>query len=169
MGLGDHGLGIGFPVPQMGIRHWMDGGALSEELVRDKEEWERALQHARRARQLSQFSHEYVDYLIGRLEFGIGYLEMVSTLKRAGEANKKGDRTTALELLEQGVSLSRRIVTVFARIAMPAYDLGTLIQLNEDLYRKLSRLLADAQTGKSWTLPVKGVGGDVLVESKNEK
>ena len=165
IGLGDHGLGVGFPVPTMGTGHWFAGGELCQELREDREQWRIALCHAKQARQAATRGHAYLDYLIGRLEFGIGYFDMIEMLKTAGEANKSGDRSAAIAHLERGVDLAKHIVEIHARISLVGMDLGTLAQLNEDLHRKLSRLLEDARAGKQWTYPSDGRGTAVLVES----
>ena len=163
IGLGDHGLGVGFPVPQMGMSHWLAGGEFSSELAEDRRQWRRALEHVRRAREQASRGHEYLDYLSGRLEFGIGYLDLIETLKKAGQANKDGDRGAALAHLEAAVDVARRAVGTHARIARST-DRGTLAQLNEDLYRTLSRLLEAVRADQSWTRPSGGTAGGALVE-----
>ena len=165
IGLGDHGLGIGFPIPSMCIGRWVGGGALSEDLVKDREQWRKALQHAREARRLATRGHDYIDYLVGRLEFGIGYLDCVDRIMRAGEANKQMDRAGTVRHLEAAVELAKHIIGIHARIALGPTDLGMLAQLNEDLYRKLVRLLDAVRSGKTWTLPAQGRDGPPPVDS----
>ena len=168
IGLGDHGLGIGFPVPEMGVRHWYSGGKLSSELVHDRGEYRNALCLAIRARERASRGHQYIEYLIGRLEFGIGYLDMIEALREAGNANREGKGDLALERLQRGVALAHAAVESYARVAMPSYDLGALAQLDEDLCRKLSRLLTEVRAGKSWTLSTETTTGGVLVDSDTE-
>ena len=158
IGLGDYGLGIGFPIPAMGIRHWEAGSRLSDALRADRTSYQRALALARSALQQATRGHDYLAYMIGRLEFGIGYLEMVDTLGQAGQANQQGQRAEAIRLLKRGCELARQSVTIFARIAQPT-DRGTLAQLNEDLVTKLPRLLEAVEAGKPWTLP-RAVAGE---------
>ncbi len=165
IGLGDHGLGIGFPVPQMGVRHWYSGGSLSPELIHDRHEYAKALEHAKRGRARATRGHAYADYLIGRLEFGIAYLDMIQALREAGNANREAKHEQAADMLQRAVYLAHQAVSAFARIAMPSFDLGALAQLNEDLCQKLSRLLADVQAGKSWTRAA-AAPASVLVDSE---
>ena len=155
IGLGDHGLGIGFPVPSMGVGHWVTGGGLPEELGNDREQWRQALRHAREARRLATRGHDYIDYLIGRLEFGIGYLDVIETIRKAGEANKQNDRAGALRHLEEAIALAKHVVGIHARIVLGPTDLGALAQFNEDLYPKPARLLDAVRAGKRWTMPLR--------------
>jgi hypothetical protein len=143
VGLGEHGLGVGFPVPTIAIRHWQKGDTLPEELKEDRRQWRAALEHARRGRERATRGYVYVDELIGRLEFGIGFLDLIETLKAAGHASKAADFGLAKTRLEEAVELARHIVGIHADITHDGTSLGALAQLNEDLVRKLERLLID--------------------------
>ena len=164
IGLGDHGLGIGFPVPTMGVNFWYRGKKLADKFVADREEYRKALNRARAALAKATRGQRYLRYIMGRLEFGIAYFDMIDALQRAGQANKDGDRAVAVEGLECGIELARRAVTLHAGITQDGTDLGTLAQLNEDLNRKLTRLLKAVRAGKKWTMGSERGAGGVLVE-----
>ena len=72
-----HGLGLKFPVPGMLMKHWVPN-PISSQLVEVRQTCQQALKTVKRARKKVQKRGEkYIDYWIGRLEFGIGYLEMI--------------------------------------------------------------------------------------------
>ena len=164
IGLGDHGLGIGFPVPSMSMDHWYIGGQLSQALMAYRSEYVRALSYARSARAQATHGHDYADRVVGRLEFAINYLDTLDAVKRAGQANKDGDRKATLEHLERGVDLAARTVADYAAVTIDGTDLGTLAQLNEDLYRRLARLLEAVRAGKQWTQPTDAGSTATLVK-----
>lgn len=157
-GMGDHAFGLGFPVPETAVHHWINGQEFPEELAEDREQWRQALAHARRGREVATRGHDYLDYLIGRLEFGICFLDMVEQLRKGGRTNRGGDHQGALECLERSVDLAHQVVGIHARITRDGTDLGTLAQLNEDLCNKLDRLLTDVQAGKQWAIQSGGRG-----------
>ena len=166
IGLGDHGLDIGFPVPNMAVRYWAAGGQLTDVFVEDIKQYRACLARARAALAGATRGQDYLTYIIGRLEFGITFLSMIDMIQRAGQANIDGDRAAAIEKLEAGLALARRAVTLHADITRDGTDLGTLAQLNEDLVRRLTELLDAVRAGRKWTMSAEGPAGGVLVASE---
>jgi hypothetical protein len=73
VGLEWHGLGFAFPVPGMIMKHW-EPRPLPAELAAVRDHYDRVLAAARRARARTvPAGASYVDYWMGRLEFGAGY------------------------------------------------------------------------------------------------
>ena len=163
--LGDHALGIGFPVPQMSVQHWYGGDGLSEQYIADRDQYRVALAHARAARSQATRGHQHLDFFIGRLEFGIGFFDMIQALCDSSMANQSGDRPATLAHLRRAVDLARRAVTIQADITLDATDLGTLAQLNEDVVARLTRLLDAVRAGEKWTFNTEAGASAVLVES----
>lgn len=142
IGLEWHGLGLTFPVPGMIMRHWSPG-SLPPEWVAARQGYQRALAAAKRARQKVRPSgRHYVDYWVGRLEFGIGYLDTLEAVRQAAtaEAEKKPE---ALPLAEKALKTARRALASYARVAQDQSDRGALAILNEYVYRPLQAKLAE--------------------------
>ena len=132
-----HGLGLTFPVPGMVMKHWT-ATPMSAELILDKAAYQRALSAARDAREKSQASgHSYVDYWIGRLEFGIGYLQMIAAVRRGAIAEAEGDTTKALHHASNALETAHRALTAYARVARDRSDRGAIAVMNEYVYRPL--------------------------------
>jgi len=135
--LEDHALGLTFPVPNMLLQHWRPT-PFSKELAEDRTTYRRALDAARRARMKTvPAGRPYVDYWIGRLEFGIGYLDTIEELHRAAraEADKKSDET--VRRANTALTTFRRAMEAYARVARDQSDRGTLATLAELAYRPL--------------------------------
>ena len=102
--LEDHGLGLTFPVPGMIMKHWT-AQAMPEKLLDVQRNYQRAQEAARRAGAKStERGRSYVDYWIGRLEFGAGYLDTAKTVRAAASATKL---TEALRHSEAALAKSR--------------------------------------------------------------
>ena len=57
----------------------------SQYLLTDRQGYQRALEAAQKARAKTKpEGRSYVDYWIGRLEFGMGYLDTIAAVRRAG-------------------------------------------------------------------------------------
>jgi hypothetical protein len=84
----------------------------------------------------------YVDYWIGRLEFGIGYLDTIEELHQAAraEADKKPAETR--RRAESALATFRAALEAYARVARDQSDRGTLATLAEFAYRPLKAKVA---------------------------
>ena len=136
-----HGLGLTFPVPGMLMKHWTPH-PISDELIQDCQSYQRALEAARRARQNSEpTGRTYVDYWIGRLEFGIAYLEMIAAVRRAAIAEAEEQSEETLQHTETALTTARRALEAYARVARDQSDRGAIAVMNEYVYRPLKAKL----------------------------
>lgn len=142
LGLEWHGLGLTFPVPGMMMKHWTPG-TLPPELAEDRQGYRRALTAAKRARRkASPSGRSYVDYWVGRLEFGIGYLDTIEAVRQAATAEAERD-PAALPLAEKALETARQALAAYARVARDQSDRGALAILNEYVYRPLQAKVAE--------------------------
>jgi hypothetical protein len=83
-----------------------------------------------------------VDYWVGRLEFGIGYLDTIEAVRQAAtaEAEKK---PAALPLAKKALETARQALAAYARVARDQSDRGALAILNEYVYRPLQAKVAE--------------------------
>ena len=87
--LEDHDLGLSFPVPGMIMKHW-SAGPLEERHARYRNGYRRALAAAKKVPELGRpEGRTYVRYWIGRLGFGVGYIDTIEAIKKAATAEKK--------------------------------------------------------------------------------
>jgi hypothetical protein len=132
-----HGLGLTFPVPGMITKEWTPH-PLPAALIDARRGYQRALEAARRARgKASRPGRGYADYWIGRLEFGVGYLDMVESVRRAALAESQKKPAEALQHAETALATIRRALEAYARVARDQSDRGTIAVLGEFVYRPL--------------------------------
>ena len=166
--LEEHGLGLTFPVPGMMMKHWTPG-SFSSQLAEDRESYRRALSVVRRASEFSRPEGKaYIDYWIGRLKFGIGYLDTIEAVRKAAtaeqaakEAKEQGDNVIAnrneairaqlAEAIEQAqiaLKTARQAIEAFAQVAKNQSDRGAIATMAEYVYRplkqKVEQLCAEA-------------------------
>ncbi len=144
-----HGLGLTFPVPGMLIKHWTPQ-PISDELIEDRQGYQRALDAAHRAREKTQSSGQnYVDYWIGRLQFGIRYLDMIGTVRRAAIAEADGKAAEALQHSETALAAARQALEAYADVARDQSDRGAIAVMNAYVYRPLKEKVGVLQKGSS--------------------
>jgi len=144
VGLEWHGLGLTFPVPGMMMKHWTPEPTPAE-LLEGRNGYQRALEAARRAqaqvrrqpRSVSGMASSYVDYWVGRLEFGIGYLDTMEAVRRAATAEAGKNPEEARQHAETALATAQRALEAYARVARDRSDLGAIAVLNEYVYRPL--------------------------------
>ena len=142
-----HGLGLTFPVPGMLTKHWTPQ-PMSDELVEDRQGYQRALDAAYRARKKVQPSGQnYVDYWIGRLKFGIGYLDMIAAVRRAAIAETNGKPVDALQNAETALVTAREALEAYVDVVRDQSDRGAIAVMNEYVYRPLKEKIAALQKG----------------------
>ena len=113
------------------------------ELIEYLQGYQRALNAARRAQEKSHPSgHSYVDYWMGRLEFGIGYLEMIAAVRSASIAEAEGKAAEALHHAQVALDFARRALEAYARVARDQSDRGAIAVMNEYVYRPLKAKVA---------------------------
>ena len=147
--LEDHGLGLTFPVPGMLTKHWTPQ-AMSDELVEDRQGYQRALDAAYRALEKTQPSGQsYVDYWIGRLRFGVGYLDMIAAVRCAAIAEADGKPTEAIQHAETALAITHQALETYADVARDQSDRGAIAVMNEYVYRPLKEKIAALQKDQS--------------------
>ena len=135
--LEDHGLGLTFPVPNMLLKHWRPV-PFAGELAEDRRTYQRALEAAQRAlAKAAPAGRPYVEYWVGRLEFGIGYLDTIEELHRAARAESDKNPAEASRLAASALAAFRRALEAYARVARDQSDRGALASLAEFAYRPL--------------------------------
>lgn len=145
-----HGLGLTFPVPGMIAKEWTPH-PLAAELAAVRCRYQRALATTRQAlgKTKDDQGRRYVDYWIGRLEFGSGYLDMVEAVRRAAVAESEKKPAEALRQAETALSLARRALENYARVARDQSDRGTIATLAEYVYRPLKERVAKLKMSAS--------------------
>ena len=134
-----HGLGLTFPVPGMITKHWTSQ-AMPEKILEVQQGYQRALAAARRARaKSSEGGQTYVDYWIGRFEFGAGYLDTVKTVRAAASAEAAQKPDEALRHTELGLIKARDALEAYAQVASDRSDYGAIATMGEYVYRPLKR------------------------------
>jgi hypothetical protein len=151
--LEDHGLGLTFPVPSMIMKHWVPG-SLSSELAEDREGYRRALSAVRKVPEPPRPEGKaYINYWIGRLQFGIGYIDTIEAVRKAATAEQaakdakekeddSGYRARLTETIEQtkaAVETARQALEAFANVAKNQSDRGAIATMAEYVYRPLKQ------------------------------
>ena len=143
--LEEHGLGLTFPVPGMLTKHWTPQ-PMSDELVADRQGYQRALDAAYRAREKAKpAGQSYVDYWIGRLRFGIGYLDMIAAVHRAAIAETDGEPLDAIQNAETALAIAREALEAYADVVRDQSDRGAIAVMNEYVYRPLKEKILALQ------------------------
>ena len=155
--LEDHGLGLTFPVPSMMMKHWSPG-SLSGELVEDRKGYERVLSAVRKVpKPPKQEGKDYINYWLGRLQFGIGYIDIIEAVRKAATAEQIAKDTKeqedeskyhaqlreAIELTEVAVETARQALEAFAGVAKNQSDRGAIATMAEYVYRPLKQKVED--------------------------
>jgi len=155
--LEDHGLGLTFPVPGMIMKHWSPG-SLSSEFAEDREGYRRALSAVRKTPEPSRPEGKaYINYWIGRLGFGIGYLDTIEAVRKAAtteqaakDAKERGDEddyrvrlTEAIEQTKAAVATAHQAIEAFANVAKNQSDRGAIATMGEYVYRPLKQKVGE--------------------------
>jgi len=132
-----HGLGLTFPVPGMIMKHWTPD-PVPPELLKVRQHYQTALEAARRAlAKAPAAGRDYVQYWIGRLEFGIGYLDTVAMVRQAAAAEKQNNASAALAHAQSALARVRTAIEAYARVARDQSDRGAIATMAEYVYRPL--------------------------------
>ena len=157
--LNGHGLGLTFPVPSMISKH-LSPGSLSDQLVKDRNGYRRGLVAAKKAlAKSSDRGKPYVQYWIGRLEFGIGYIDCIDAAKQLANAKAElklaqdkeneavvtAKRRIAVARADAALKISVDMLNALASVARNQSDLGAIAVMNEYIYRRLQEQLQDLQ------------------------
>ena len=147
----DDGLGYAFPTERMMTKHWegpeanpIVGDCVSEAILQNREKYVRAQQLAREAATYARPAGKHLlVYLVGRLQFGIRYMDSTEALLKAGIAERSGGRPTAIQELQNALAAIREAIQAYADVAADNSDRGAIAMLNENSYRRISSLLKE--------------------------
>lgn len=135
--LEQHGLGFAFPVKGMMMKHWTPK-PLEKELLEIQSVYRQALAAAGSARQKSAPDRRgAMDYWIGRLDYGIRYIEAARLLREAAMADSQGRRDIALKHANSALADVVRAIESYARVARDQSDRGAIAMMGELVYRPL--------------------------------
>jgi len=138
---------LAFPAPNMIMKSWI-AEPFPQELVVIRETYRSALASAHKARQkVGNGEYEYVNYWIGRLCFGIEYLNCIESLHEAALAESIGAARQAWEQAVAALDHARVATEAYAAIAQDQSDVGAIAVLNEHVYRPLKKKVAELADG----------------------
>jgi len=152
--LEDHGMGLAFPWPGMVTIQYWHPRPFEKILPEDVAGYRRALAAVRKTPTPSRPEGKaYVRYWEKRLEFGIGYLEAIQTVKQAAIAEKaahdakdSGDTQgyqdslgAAMRHAEAALRTMVRAIDTFAEVAKNRADAGAVATMGEFVYRPMKR------------------------------
>ena len=119
---------------------------MPEHLVEDRDGYRRALKAALRAREkATESGKRYVDYWVGRLNFGIGMLDSVEAVRLAALAEEKKELAQARKHAESALKSARGAIESFANVAWNQSDRGSIAVLAEYMVRPLKAKARELQ------------------------
>ena len=128
---------IAFPAPNMIMKSWI-AEPFPQELAEVRRAYRNALDSGRQARsKAGSGGGEYIDYWIGRLDFGIAYLDCIESLRKAALADSAGEGDEALRQTQAAVDHCRVGTKAYAAIVQDQSDIGAIAVMNEHVYRPL--------------------------------
>ena len=137
IGLDQHGLGFGFPVPGMMTKHYHPGG-LSAALREDHKQYRQALSLMEEAHRKSRpEGHAYTNYFAARLRFAVRYLDAAEAFGATSGALKSKQQVEALKHAELAVTAIREALEAYVAVARDHGDLGAVALMNEYCYRPI--------------------------------
>jgi len=135
--LEQHALSFAFPVKGMMMKHWTEK-PLPTQIMEVKTSYEQALASVRAARaKVPASKRKALDYWIGRLEYGIQYIEAAALLHDGALAQSRGNRSEALRDAEQALAKTVTGLESYARVAQDQSDRGAIAMMGELVYRPL--------------------------------
>lgn len=132
-----HGMGLTFPVPGMIMKHWTPD-PMTQELAEARQGYRRALSAARAALPKAKApGRDEVKYWIGRLDFGIGFLDTIEAVRNGAIAESEGNQEEAMKHAESALILMRDALAAYASVARDQSDRGAIAEMNEYVCRPL--------------------------------
>ena len=119
------------------MKHWTPK-PLSTEILAVQKRYEQALAAVRSAREKTQAAKRNAqDYWIGRLEYGIQYMEAAGLLHEGALADSQGRRADALRHTERALAKAVSGIEAYARVARDQSDRGAIAMMGDLVYRPL--------------------------------
>ena len=84
-----------------------------------------------------------LDYWIGRLEFGVGYQEMIFAGRQAAKAESNEEPAKAIHHAKIALEFAYHTLTSYANVAQDRSDLGSIAMMNEYVYRPLKAKISE--------------------------
>ena len=133
------GLGFAFPTERMITQHFKPW-PLSPALQAVITQYQTALESVRRALEKTQpGGKRYLTYWVGRLEFGLTYMQAVEALRVAVKADGNKDTAGAIREMNRAVDLVKQGLNAYAGVVRDRSDKGTIAVINEFVVRALQR------------------------------
>ena len=137
LGLDQHGLGFGFPVPGMMTKHYNSGG-LSQALKKDHQQYRQTRKLMEAAHRLSRpAGHAYTKYFVDRIWFAERYLDAAEAFGATSVAEKSDDKAKARKQIDLAYHAIRDALEAYAGVAKDHGDLGSIALMNEYCYRPI--------------------------------
>jgi len=137
LGLDQHGLGFGFPVPGMMTKHYRSGG-LSAALKQDHELYRQALNRMEEATLGSRpDGRDYMNYVVARLRFAVRYLDAAEAYGATSRAEKANKPDEAHRHADAAYTAIREALEAYVAVAKDHGDLGAVALMNEYCYRPI--------------------------------
>ncbi len=137
LGLDQHGLGFGFPVPGMMTKHYGSGG-VSAAIKKDRELYRQALEQMEQAQRHSRpEGREYIDCFVGHLRFAVRYLDAADAFGATATAEKANKPDEARRHIDASYTAIREALEAYAAVAKDHGDLGAVALMNEYCYRPI--------------------------------
>ena len=145
--LENHGMGLAFPVPEMGTKLFQPE-PMPPELHADRDAYRRAAECVRRVPMPDhQAGRDYLAYWLGRFEFAVQYFDFIETMHAAGTAHaavQAGDTAHRIEdvedMLATAEAQARKAIEIHVPICKDRSDKGAVAIMAEYLVRDVARL-----------------------------
>ncbi len=137
LGLDQHGLGFGFPVPGMMTKHYRSGG-LSDAIKQDQKLYQQALKQMEQAAKFSRpEGRNYIDCFVGRLRFAVRYLDAAEAFGATAKAEKANQIDEAKRQIDIAYIAIREAIEAYLPTIKDHGDLGAVALMNEYCYRPI--------------------------------
>ena len=144
-----HALSFAFPVEGMMMKHWTNK-PLGKELFEVQAKYAQALSSVKLAREKTTAERRSLqDYWIGRLQYGIDYIEAAHLLHQAALAESQGNRALALEHAQSALAKAMGGIEEYSRVAADQSDRGAIAMMGELVYRPLKRKVGELQSASA--------------------
>lgn len=136
-GLDQHGMGLGFLIPQMMTHHY-DVGSISEEICDDRRLYMQALRMIEKASAVSSPAGQiYLIHFLNRVKFAVHYLYAVEYFAATGRSVREGLLPEAALHSEQAYDSIREALQAYADVADDHGDLGAIAAPNKYCYHPI--------------------------------
>jgi hypothetical protein len=141
--LGDQNRNFSKERPDTISKYWV-AGPVPPYLAQVRVRYREGLQAAERARHKSTpEGRSYIDFWAGRLQFAIGFTDMVTAVHEAANAAAEDRRTEGAAKLDVAIGRLRDGLDAYARVVRSQSDRGAIAMLDEFGYRYLQAKRAE--------------------------